>query len=129
MTELDAVKSWATSAADDWDTAKKLLEANKYAHSLFFVHLALEKLLKGLHQHFKHEPALPLHNLYKLAVRAGLKATPELEKDLNEISTFNISARYDDYKRSFYEKANESYAKEWFDKAHKVYMSFLNQLS
>ena len=125
---MDAVQAWKTSAADSWDTAKKLIEAKKYAHCLFFVHLALEKLVKGLHQHLRHEPALPLHNLYKLAINAGLEINSELEKELNEISTFNVSARYDDYKRSFYEKADESYAKEWFDRGRKIYELFLDQI-
>ena len=37
----------------------------------------------------------------------------EMIESLREISTFNISARYDDYKNSFYVKATESYAKQY----------------
>ena len=124
MTEIDAVSSWRQAAADDWGVATQLFESGKYAHCLFLVHLTLEKTLKGLHQYLKHEPAPPLHDLYKLAKRSGIGVDDKLQNDLDEVTTFNISARYDDYKRTFYHKATQAYAKIWFEKAKTIYLDF-----
>lgn len=47
---------------------------------------------------------------------------------LNEITTFNIEARYDDYKLSFYKKANKEYAEEWSEICEKIYLSIKKNL-
>jgi len=35
------------------------------------------------------------------------------EKNLSEITSFNINARYEDYKHAFYKKATRAYALKW----------------
>lgn len=54
------------------------------------------------------------HNLSSLASLAGLKLTAEQTDYLKEITTFNIKARYDDYKLSFYKKVTKEYAEKYF---------------
>ena len=36
---------WRNGAIEDWNVAEDLVSRNKTRHGLFFVHLALEKLL------------------------------------------------------------------------------------
>ena len=79
MTEADAVQAWKSSALEDIKLGEDLLMQGKNAHSLFFLHLAIEKIIKGVHQHLKHEPSLFIHDLYKLATKAGIEV-PESEK-------------------------------------------------
>ncbi len=67
MTEPDAVQAWKLSAIEDMELGKDLLKQGKNAQALFFLHLAVEKIVKGVHQHLKHEPSLFIHDLYKLA--------------------------------------------------------------
>ncbi len=126
MTKKNAFKSWKESAADALDTAEKLFDNKKYHHSLFFLHLAIEKLLKALHQKKKNEPAPPLHNLSRLAKLSNINLDLESEKQLREISSFNVSARYDDYKFSFHKKATRDYASRWLVIGKSLYQKFLS---
>ena len=102
MTEAEAVKAWKDSAIEDMGTVDGLLKLDKRHHALFFIHLALEKIIKGLHQFLKHQPSLYIHDLYKLAIGAGLEISEEEKLELDEISTFNVAARYDIFKQSLY---------------------------
>jgi len=47
---------------------------------------------------------------------------------LTEISTFNIAARYDDYKFKFYKKATHEYAKKWLAVSKKLYKEFNDKI-
>ncbi|MBI4991366.1 HEPN domain-containing protein [Candidatus Gottesmanbacteria bacterium] len=126
MTKQDALKNWKESAADAMDTAEKLFADKKYHHSLFFLHLAIEKLLKALHQKRRNEPAPPIHNLARLADLCKLGLDEQTERELKEISSFSVSARYDDYKFSFYKKATRNYASRWLVIGKSLHQKFLS---
>lgn len=74
-------------------------------------HLVIEKLLKGLYA--KNNPDNPIapkvHNLILLSQKAHLEVPTEIREKIQIINTFNISARYDDYKRSFDAKCTDDY--------------------
>lgn len=53
------------------------------------------------------------HNLHKLAKKIKYPFNEEVYEQLREITTFNIAARYDDEKLSFYKKANKTYTFKW----------------
>lgn len=116
------------SAIEDWDVAIKLMADKKYHHALFFVQLTIEKLLKAFHIKNNDDSPLYVHNLVLLAQKAGVKLTEQQGEDLKEISTFNITARYDSYKRDFYNKATSEYAQKWFDKADEFRRLLLAQI-
>lgn len=115
MSLNEAIKAWIASAGEDWGVAEDLFASKKYHHCLFFVQLTLEKLLKALHTKRHNDHPLFVHNLVLLAQRAGLKLTLEEEVQLKEISSFNVSARYDSFKREFYKKATRRFTSKWFD--------------
>lgn len=125
---MTTIEYWITSSKEDLNTAKILFTAKKYHHSLFFVHLALEKIIKAVNVSKKKQPALPIHDLVRLAEKATIRIDSETKLQLAEISTFNIAARYDDYKFKFYKKATEEYAKKWLDLGEKLYTKFLKQI-
>lgn len=129
MGEVEAIQQWKKSAFEDLETAQQLFDSQKYSYSLFFLHLALEKILKGLHQHLKHEPAIPIHKLSRLAEMCGLELDRTIQAQLDEITTFNISARYDDYKREFYKKATKEYSTKWLVIGRKLFYKFSKELS
>ncbi|OGM23773.1 hypothetical protein A2627_05260 [Candidatus Woesebacteria bacterium RIFCSPHIGHO2_01_FULL_39_28] len=118
------IEYWLTSSKDDFDTTEKLFASKKYNHSLFFVHLALEKILKAIIVSKTNKPALPIHDLVRLAESVILKLSEEEKIQLAEISTFNVAARYDDYKLQFYKKATLDYATKWIEIAKKLYSRF-----
>lgn len=129
MEDLDRhLKYWIEGATDALDTAEKLFADKKYHHCLFFLHLAIEKLLKAIHQTRKQEPAPPLHNLSRLAELTNVDIDSKIKEQLIEISSFNISARYDDYKQRFYQKATYEYAVKWLAIGKKIYLKLLSLL-
>lgn len=125
MTEAEAVQAWKDSAVENLETAAELLKLGKKHHALFFLHLALEKILKGLHQYLKHQPSLYIHDLYKLAVEAGLEASEEEKVELDEISTFNVAARYDIFKQRLYSKATAEFTNKWMQIGRKLFNKYL----
>lgn len=126
MTNQDVIKYWQNGAEDAFDTATVLLKSNKFHHALYFCHLAIEKILKGLIIHHKQIPPY-VHNLYKLALLAKISLTSTQKEQLMEISTYNIEALYDDYKLKFYQKANKEYTTRWFHISRELYTWLLKQ--
>jgi len=114
-------KYWIDSSDDAMDTARRLKRGKKYVHAMFFVHLAIEKLLKGVYVNHNKEEAPIGHNLQNLAGKIS-----DLDMDLAQksiiaqITTFNIAARYDDYKQSFYKSCDEKFAKEFMKKGKEI---------
>lgn len=118
MTQGEVVAFWKQSSDKDWEFFQEIYEGGKrYDYVLFFVHLSLEKLLKAIHYHRKDSHPLPIHDLVELSKRAEIEMSQSQLADLKEISSFNLSARYDDYKKNFYKKANKEYADVWIQKA------------
>ena len=128
MSQQEAVEAWLNSSSDDWETAETLMVSKKYNQALFFVQLALEKLIKALHIKKNDDSPLFVHNLVLLAQKAGLGLNEGELADVKEISGFNVSARYDTYKREFYHKATEEFAKEWLVKGREFRTKFISQL-
>ena len=111
MDSVDLTKYWFESADSDYETMKVLYSNKKNTWCLFIGHLVIEKLLKGLYA--KNNPENPIapkiHNLILLSQKANLKVPTEIREKIQTINTFNISARYDDYKKSFDRKCTDDY--------------------
>ena len=116
MSNKDLIKYWLDTAEEDWKTAESLLNFEHYMQALFYVHIALEKYFKGLIVKDGKEAPFD-HNLLGIAKMARIDLDNDQLSHITEINTFNIRARYDDYKRSFYKKANKEYAREYFNYA------------
>lgn len=114
MNSIDLMKYWFESAESDYETMKVLYNNKKNTWCLFIGHLVIEKLLKGLYAKNNSEnPIAPkIHNLILLSQKANLEVPNEIREKIQVINTFNISARYDDYKRSFDEKCTDDYTTE-----------------
>lgn len=116
MSNKDLIKYWLDTAEEDWKTAESLLNLGHYMQALFYVHIALEKYFKGLIVKDGKEAPFD-HNLLGIAKIARIDLNNDQLSHITEINTFNIRARYDDYKRSFYKKATMEYAQEYFNYA------------
>jgi HEPN domain-containing protein len=85
---------WHDGAIEEWQVATELMQLGRTRHSLFFIHLALEKMLKAhVCRHTKSTPPR-VHNLTRLAELSGLQLSEEHIKVLAEINKFNIEGRY-----------------------------------
>lgn len=124
----EVVEYWVKSAEEDLKTAESLFAAARYPHCLFFCHLFIEKILKALATKKTGKPAPYGHNLLRFAELSGLKFSKTHLDFFDEINTFNIEARYNDYKFQFYKKATKRYAGKYFKKAGKMYVWLKKQL-
>lgn len=118
MNNIDLMNYWIESADEDYNVMLDLKEKNRNTYCLFFGQMVIEKLLKALYaKNNKGAPYAPkTHDLLYLAEKLNLELTEEQEVALNEITTFNLSTRYDDYKRAFYNKCTDEYTEEQINK-------------
>ena len=90
-------------------------------HSMFFLHLAVEKMLKCLYVNQLQIEAPLGHNLQNLVLKIVKTNFPkDVIALLSEITTFNISARYDDYKQSFYQICDKNFSKKYLRKGKEL---------
>lgn len=127
MTQNEAINYWIRSANRDRKTAKDLFKSGHYSWSLFVWQLVLERLLKA-HIVKRNKQVLPIHNLVKLAELAEIDLNKDLIKELTEITSFNLEARYDDYREQFYKKATKKFAKDWSEASERIYQWLKKQL-
>ena len=122
MNNIDLIKYWFESSDDDYETMKVLYNSKRNTWCLFIGHLVIEKLLKGLYA--KNNPENPvapkIHNLILLSQKANLEVPAEIREKIQVINTFNISARYDDYKKSFDQKCTDEYTLEQVNNIEEV---------
>ncbi len=109
------INFWRKSAERDFQTALGLFKIKRYDACLFFCHLCLEKVLKGLVVKRVKKAAPFVHDLERLAVLAKLELDDNQLKDLRVITGFNVSARYDVVKDSFYKKCNRNYVNKYLN--------------
>ena len=128
MTQKKAIYIWVNGAIDALDTCDKLFESKKYHHALFFLHLALEKIIKALYISKVDGSPPYIHNLKLLIEMSKVKTDDEEIRELDEISEFNVSARYDDYKYEIYKRATEDYTKKWIGIGKTLYEKYKQSL-
>jgi HEPN domain-containing protein len=97
-----------------------LYSAKSFGWALFLGHISTEKLLKALYVKRFKEHAPFTHNLYRLSERIGLDMTEEISDWLDEITSFNINARYDDFKKEFYQSCTPEFTQNWIDRIKTV---------
>jgi len=122
------VQHWIDTSEKDYKTMHNLLKSKDYSWALFIGHLVLEKLLKAHYVKNQKKHAIFTHDLLRLATNAGLKFDEVTEEWLDEISTFNINARYDSYKQDFYKLCTREFANMWTDRIEKIRLWLIKRL-
>jgi HEPN domain-containing protein len=107
---------WMESSESDFNTMLNLYKSGDYHWSLFIGHLVLERLLKAVYVEINKKHAPYLHDLMRLAKYCDIEISEIHKEWLDTITTFNINARYESYKKEFYKKCTKIYAEEWVDK-------------
>ena len=115
------VTYWLEEAGNDLKVAGDLFDKEDYSYSLFFGHLALEKLLKAYYVKKLERHAPLIHNLERLAESSGLELSEERKDSLIKISSFNIEARYPDIKKSFRAGCTKEFTQRELDEIKEVY--------
>lgn len=112
---------WIEEASEALQVAWHLYEKKDYSYSLFFGHLAIEKLLKAIYILKKDEHAPYIHNLQRLADLGGIDLSDSRREDLIKITTFNLESRYPDEKRSFRKKCTDEFTRKELDQIEDVF--------
>ena len=95
MVNIDKhISHWRYGAEEDLEVANQLIESGKIRHGLFFLHLALEKILKAHICRHTKDIAPRLHNLVRLAESSGISFEEEQIAFFAEMNPFNMEGRY-----------------------------------
>ena len=121
------VKHWIESSDEDFKTMLSLFESKSYNWALFIGHISVEKLLKALYvkTHGQHAPFI--HNLFRLAEYCEVELTDEKSDWLDKVTSFNLNARYDDYKKEFYHQCTFEFTEYWIEKI-KILRTWISQM-
>lgn len=116
MTKKEIEEYWIKSSEADFEVTLSLMEKDHYVWALFLGHLVLEKLLKAYYVRQVGIDAPYTHDLTKIADLGRLTLSEEQKDFLDEVTTFNIKARYPDYKNRFSRKATTEFADKYMGK-------------
>lgn len=109
----NVVNHWVSNSDKDFETMNHLLETKDYHWSLFIGHLVIEKLLKAkIVKETNNHPSFS-HDLRRLAKLSGLDLGESHLLWLDTITSFNLNARYDNYKQEFYRKCTPEFTSVW----------------
>jgi HEPN domain-containing protein len=119
------IEFWMNGASEDIEVARELLSNNRYRHGLFFLHLALEKILKAHVCRNINDLAPRIHNLVRLAEAASLNLKQHFIDILAELNAFNIEGRYPD---SAFIPVTQEEAADYLYRAEEVFQWLMSQL-
>jgi HEPN domain-containing protein len=129
MKKEELIKYWIEASEVDLKAMKNLFKSGDYVWSLFIGHLVIEKLLKAVAVYNDSMQIIKIHDLNKLAKSAGLKLDDEKKNLFDVITSFNIEARYPDFKKEFYKKCNLKFTSGYIEKIEKLRLWLLDQLN
>ena len=85
---------WRDGSLEDFEVARELVARGRLRHGLFWMHLALEKMLKAHVVKTTLAPPPKLHALPRLVEMAALGASPEQLTLLRELNMYQLEGRY-----------------------------------
>ena len=122
------IEHWRESSDQNYSTMQNLIKTKEYSWALFMGHLVVEKLLKALYVKRLLKHPVFSHDLLRLAKMIDVELPNGYDEWLDEITTFNLNARYDDYKQSFHKLCTVDFFNEWIDKIETLRLWLINQL-
>ncbi len=129
ISDIDSiVLYWRTSSDLNYSTMRNLMKSKEYSWALFMGHFVIEKLIKSLYVKKLQKHPLLSHDLLRLFEKIDISLPSGYDEWLDEITTFNLNARYDDYKQSFYKLCTLDYTKEWINKIEILRQWLISQL-
>ena len=121
-------RAWLKSSKEDYKIAEDLIDMKHYQWALFLCHIAIEKVLKASYIKINDQYPPPIHKLVKLATDCKIELSEEQVDDLREMTSFNIEARYPDYKNEFYKKCDQQFTSFYIEKISELRLWLLEQI-
>ena len=128
MEFAETTKFWLKEAKEALKVARDLFDKKDYSYSLFFAHLAIEKILKSLYISINNEQAPYIHNLLRIAEACKIDMEEEQKLFLIRLTSYNLEARYPDEKRSFRKKCTKSYTAKELEKVKELFVWLKSKL-
>lgn len=119
------IEFWQDGASEDLEVARELISYKRYRHGLFFLHLALEKMLKAHVCRNINDIAPRIHNLVRLAEITSFSLDQRYIDILAELNAFNIEGRYPD---STFIPTTQEESADYLERAEEVFQWLMNQL-
>lgn len=116
MDRKEISKYWQVSSDSDYETMEYLFKGKNYSWALFVGHILTEKLLKAYYVKNIDIKIPYIHDLLRIAEKAKMDLSEEQKDFLDTLTSFNIKARYDDYKLNFYKMCTKTFATEYVEK-------------
>lgn len=122
MTEDKIVRNWIERASYDLETAKSMLEAERYLYVGFFCQQAIEKLLKAKIAQLGTGPPY-IHNLIRLAEMAGIfnDLTGQRKDFLGQLTIHAVQSRYGDFEGDISEVLKPIEAEDLLEKTKELF--------
>ena len=125
---IDTIKKyWTEEAAESLKVAWHLYEKEDYSYSLFFGHLAIEKILKALYVAKQKQHAPFTHDLIRLAEKISITLSENHKNALIKITAYNLETRYPEFTREFRKQCTKEYTKKELDEIEETY-KWLNSM-
>lgn len=121
ISQKKLIAYWKETAADSYATMEYLYKGKRYADALFFGHLVLEKLLKGIVVEYTQRSAPYIHNLIELWEMGGQTLDPKVRELLTQVNRFNVRARYPDDKLAFHKQCTSQFTQKYFREIQSLY--------
>jgi HEPN domain-containing protein len=125
LNKEDKYLKWLAIAEYDLDTAKVMLDSNRYIYVAFMCQQALEKLAKGVFVYHFDKEAKYTHNINLILEKIdNLAATDDYKNHetlFSELTSYYIVGRYDAYKQNISNELNQAKAKDLFDKSKEAF--------
>ncbi len=125
---MDTLTSqWLERADYDLETARTLLQSQRYLYVAFMCQQSIEKTIKAYIASTKAVPPF-VHSLPRLAEEAGLlgELTEEFQKLLADLNPYYIKARYGEYKDALSKVCKADQANHFLEKT-KEFLQWLKQ--
>ena len=128
LSKNKTVKYWLDSAEYDLKVTADLFDKKKYHYSLFFGHLAIEKLLKAIYvqKHTTHAPYS--HSLPYLAEKADLNLDNSTVEKLAEFMEFYLEGRYPKDLKSILKKCDKVYSSKKIKEMKEIFKCLKKRL-
>lgn len=122
MTKEEKIAYWLDIAAYDLETAEGLYTTKRWLYVAFMCHQVIEKTIKAYWSAKCDDTPPFIHNHKRLAEGCGLyEQMNEEQKDfLDTVSTFNIQARYPEYKEQLARILTEPVCRQLIDTTNEL---------
>jgi len=117
----EQVKNWLDSALYDLETAKHLYRSGRYIYTIFFCHLALEKILKAKVQEVTGKLPPKTHNLRYLVKLCDMDVPEDVFEFLSKLSDVSIPTRYPEDLAKLLHAYDEQTVGEYAHKTREVF--------